>query len=147
MTTTAPSTSTAGHLGKRLYAGLLVTLMAVGSAAMWVGSPLGWLWIASQIVDTKLPTASGYLAFGAGLVVTTIVLGRALASLDRRHRALTGDPVRGPVRVPWNESATGGRPAADRGGVLDSVMVVSVALALVGVAAWFLLFAGSPLPG
>ena len=38
------------------------------------------------------------------------------------------------------------RPHSHRGGVLDQVMLISVALALVAFAVWFFGFAGSSLP-
>jgi hypothetical protein len=134
-------------VARRLAAYGLVALMALGSAVMWVGSPLGWLWVASQLVQTKLPTGSGYLIVAAGLVVTTVAVGRGLAALDRAHSALLGLERDTRVRHAWHESAAAGRDPRGQAGVLERVMVISVALALVGMAAWFVIFAGSPLPG
>jgi hypothetical protein len=131
---------------RRLLAAALVVLMALGSVAMWLGSPLGWLWIASQLVHTNFPTAGGYLIVAAGLVVTTVLLGRFLAMLDRAHTALLGLEAPTRVRHAWNESIGAGRGQRAQTGMLERVMVVSVACALVGMAAWFVLFAGSPLP-
>jgi len=133
-------------VARRLAAYGLVALMALGSVAMWVGSPLGWLWIASQLVETNVPTGGGYLIVLAGLVVTTLLLGRLLAALDRAHSAMLGLERDTRVRHAWHESATGGRGSRGQAGVLERVMVVSVALALLGMVAWFVLLAGSPLP-
>jgi hypothetical protein len=56
----------------------------------------------------------------------------------------TGRQVR--VQPAWRRSLRDeGRPRRPRS-VLDAVMVPSVALALVCLAAWFFLFAGSSLP-
>ena len=132
---------------RRLAACGLVALMALGSMVMWVGSPLGWLWIASQLVQTKFPTGGGYLIVAVGLVVTTILIGRTLAALDRAHSALLGLERDTRMRHAWHESVGAGRGPRAQVGVLERVMVVSVALALLGMAAWFVVFAGSPLPG
>jgi hypothetical protein len=131
---------------RRLVAGGLVVLMALGSVLMWVGSPIGWLWLASQLVHTNFPTGGGYALVGVGLVITTILLGRLLATLDRAHSATLGleRPTR--VRHAWNESIGAGSGQRPEAGVLERVMVVSVAFALLGLVAWFVLFAGSPLP-
>lgn len=131
---------------RRLAAYMLVALMALGSVAMWVGSPIGWLWIASHLVDTKFPTGAGYALVVVGLIVTTILLGRLLAYLDHAHSSVLGLERDTRVRHAWHESATAGRGDRGHTGALERVMVASVALALVGMAAWFVLFAGSPLP-
>lgn len=131
---------------RRLAAYGLVALMALGSVMMWVGSPIGWLWIASQLVQTNVPTAGGYVIVLVGLVVTTIVLGRLLAVFDGAHSAVLGLEREARVRHGWHESVSAGRSERSQVGVLERVMVVSVALALFGMAAWFVLFAGSPLP-
>ena len=41
---------------------LLVALMLVGCFALWIGVPLGWLWVGSQI--------QGSASLGTALVVT-----------------------------------------------------------------------------
>ena len=37
---------------KRPIALLLVLMMAVGSVILWIGIPVGWVWVASQTVKT-----------------------------------------------------------------------------------------------
>jgi hypothetical protein len=133
-------------IARRLFAYILVALMALGSVAMWVGSPIGWLWIASQLVQTNFPTGGGYLIVLVGLIITTILLGRLLAALDRAHSAILGLQRDVRVRHGWHESVSAGQGNRSEAGVLERVMVVSVAFALVGMAAWFVIFAGSPLP-
>jgi len=50
-------------------------------------------------------------------------------------------------RPGWTRSMRGERKVDRRGGVLDRVMIISVALAGVAFAVWFFGFAGSSLPG
>jgi hypothetical protein len=130
------------HLG----AGALVALMAIGSVVMWLVSPVAWLWIASQIVGEQGPSGTGYLLVLAGVIVTFVVLGRWLSALNRAHMALTRRETAERVQAPWLRSMRGEREVRRDGGVLDRVMITSVAIALAAMGAWFLLLAGSPLP-
>jgi hypothetical protein len=137
--------------GKRLLwspvALLLVLLMAVGSIALWIGLPLGLIWIASMISDSSQPSMGPYLLILVGLPVGAIVIGKLLGTLDRMHGRVTGRTGGEQKRNTWmnsmGEKATTNRRQRS---VLDTVMIVSVLSALVIGAIWFLLFAGSPLP-
>jgi hypothetical protein len=126
---------------------LLVLLMAAGSILMWIGLPLGLIWIASAISDSSQPSMGPYLLILVGLPIGAIVIGKALGSLDRMHGRVTGRTGGEQKRNTWmysmGESTGSGRRQRS---VLDTVMIVSVLSALVIGAIWFLLFAGSPLP-
>ena len=39
-----------------LIAILLVLMMAVGSVVLWIGIPVGWVWVASRTVKTSQPS-------------------------------------------------------------------------------------------
>jgi len=124
---------------------ILVALMAVGSVVMWIGVPVGLIYLASRIADSSRPGAGPYLLVLIGLPVGMAVVGRGLGGLDRLHRRLTGrDEER--HRAAWLRSMRAERTSTRRGGVLDQVMIVSVALALVAFGVWFFGFAGSSLP-
>lgn len=123
----------------------LVLLMALGSVLMWLGLPLGLVYLASRLADSSRPSAGPYLVVILGLPVGMALLGFALGALDRAHTRLTGREV-DPHRPGWTRSLRGERTVARRGGVLDRVMIVSVAVALVLFAIWFFAFAGSSLP-
>jgi hypothetical protein len=126
---------------------LLILLMAAGSIMMWIGLPLGLIWIASAISDSSQPSMGPYLLILVGLPIGAIVIGKALGALDRMHGRVTGRTGGEQRRNTWMNSM-GEKPSTNRRprSVLDTVMIVSVLSALVIGAIWFLLFAGSPLP-
>jgi hypothetical protein len=126
---------------------LLILLMAAGSIMMWIGLPLGLIWIASAISDSSQPSMGPYLLILVGLPIGAIVIGKALGALDRMHGRVTGRTGGEQRRNTWMNSM-GEKPSTNRRqrSVLDTVMIVSVLAALVIGAIWFLLFAGSPLP-
>jgi hypothetical protein len=125
---------------------LLVALMAVGSVVMWLGVPLGLVYAASKIANSSNPSLGPYLLVLIGLPVGMAVVGKGLGALDRAHQRLTGVGDEGPYRAPWTRSMRGERTSTRRGGILDRVMLVSVAVALLALAVWFFGFAGSSLP-
>jgi hypothetical protein len=126
----------------------LVLLMAVGSIAMWIGLPLGLIWLASTIADSSQPSMGPYLLILIGLPVGMFAIGKLLGALDRVHGRITGRLDDGPQRAVWLQSLRDERdPRRKRRSVLDTVMIVSVLAALVAGAVWFIAFAGSPLPG
>jgi hypothetical protein len=127
---------------------VLVLLMAAGSIVMSVGLPLGLIWLASAITDSSQPTLGPYLLILIGLPVGMFAIGKLLGSLDRAHGRITGRIDDGPQRAAWLQSMRDERgPRRKRRSVLDTVMIVSVLLAIVVGGIWFLAFAGSPLPG
>lgn len=124
----------------------LVVLMAIGSVVMWLGVPLGLVYAASRLADSPEPSLGPYLLVIVGLPIGMAVVGKALGALDRVHTRITGAEP-GAYRPGWTRSMRGERRSTRRGGVLDRVMIVSVAVAVVAFAVWFFAFAGSSLPG
>ena len=117
----------------RIGAGALLglTIMFVGSLVMWLGTPLLWLWVGSQVQGSTSSLSLALLVMGAGVLVTVWLLATILAKLSTIYRA--------------NALARG---EADPGhGVLESVLIVAAGVAIVVFGVWFLLFAGaSPIP-
>jgi hypothetical protein len=126
---------------------LLVLLMAVGSVIMWIGVPLGLIWLASALTDSSQPSLGPYILILVGLPIGMFAVGRVLGALDRGHGRITGRIDEGPQRATWLQSMRDERGSQRRRrSVLDTVMIVSVLLAIVVGGIWFLAFAGSPLP-
>jgi hypothetical protein len=123
----------------------LIALMAVGSIFLWIGIPVGWLWIGSQLQSGQ-PSFGLYLGVLGGIIVSMVVMGKILHRLNGVYGSLTGSEVVR-VRLPWHRSMRGedeGRPQRQ---ILDVVMVISVMSAGFVFLIWFLFFAGSSLPG
>ena len=125
----------------------LIALMAVGSVVMWIGVPVGLIYLASRLADSPKPSMGPYLLVLIGLPLGMAIVGKALGALDRLHGRLTGLDDGKPQQAAWLKSMRGERERTAAGSVLDSVMMISVGVALVLAAIWFFGFAGSSLPG
>jgi hypothetical protein len=132
--------------GRILLAALLIALMAIGSVVLWLGIPVGWLYLASRIVKSSQPSLGPYVLVLVGIPVSMVVVGKALSRLNRAYGEVTGAAPSARVRSPWMKSMRGERDSGRPRTVLDVVMVWSVAVALLSLAIWFFLFAGSSLP-
>jgi hypothetical protein len=135
--------------GQRLAQGLLIALMAIGSVLLWVGVPVGWLWIGSQVqAKTQGDGFGPYMIVIAGIAVSIFLLAIALARLNRAYGRIAsgGEEEVVRVRMPWHRSMRGEDDSRPPRSVLDVVMVCSVSVALLVFAVWFFFLAGSPLP-
>ena len=125
----------------------LVLLMGVGSIVMWLGIPLGLVYAASRIADSSSPTLGPYLLVFIGLPLGMALMAKVLGYLDRVHQSYTRTGDTRPQQAPWMRSMRGERGSTRKRGVLDTVMIVSVGLAVAIFGIWFFGFAGSSLPG
>jgi hypothetical protein len=126
---------------------LLIALMAFGSVVMWLGVPVGLIYLASRLADSPTPSMGPYLVILIGLPIGMVVVGKVLGALDRYHGRVTGLDDGKPMQATWMVSMRGERQRKRRRSVLDTVMMISVGVALVLSAIWFFGFAGSSLPG
>ena len=109
---------------------LLVLAMLAGSLFLWIGVPLGWLWIGSQ-VQGSAPLGTALMVTMVGILITVFVVVAILGWLNRRHAAL---------------QELRNRPVG-RYSALEVIFVSSAGIAVVGFVIWFFGFAGaSPLP-
>lgn len=125
---------------------ILILLMAAGSIAMWVVVPVAWLYLGSQMQKGSSPGLGPYLLVLAGIVVSMIVIGKLLGWMDRVYAIVIGVSRQRRIQAPWHKSMRGERESGRERTVLDGVMIVSVALALLAFGVWFFAFAGSSLP-
>src|SRR3712207_3495237 len=106
-----------------------------GCLFLWIGVPLIWLWIGSQIegaTDLGIALAAAMV----GSISTIILVAWILSWLNRRH--MEWRLRRDPAAAEELERGPDQRPA---GGVLEPMIVSSAALAIVLFAVWFLFFA------
>jgi hypothetical protein len=125
---------------------LLILVMAVGSVALWLVIPVAWIYFASHTVKTTQPTLGPYLLILVGVPVSMFIVGKLLYRLNGVYERLTGQASEVRVQLPWHRSMRGERAPQRRTTVLELVMMISVAIALLAFAIWFFFFAGSSLP-
>lgn len=129
----------------------LILLMVAGSASLWILNPLLWFWITSHLQSTASQAQMGpYAVLLVGVVLTAVGLAKGLAALNRAYGQVTGGEPTVRIIVPWRRSLRdarhGGRedPARLPVSVLDVVMVVTVLVAIVAFAAWFVIVNPTP---
>jgi hypothetical protein len=106
---------------------LLLAIMFIGSLALWVGIPLAWLWVGSQIEAETDSVGAAFAAALVGVIVSIGLVIPVLSWLSDRHRA---------VRL--------ARGLQDSGHLaLEVVLVTSAGVAVVGFLVWFFLFSGA----
>ena len=110
---------------------VLLTMMFVGSLVMWVGVPLGWLYVGSQVQHATDSVGAALAVMALGVTLSLFLLVPFLGWLNRQYAHM-------------RES----RGLESYGNVaLEGVLVVSAGVALVIFGAWFFLFSGSePIP-
>lgn len=110
---------------------LLLSIMFIGSLVMWIGVPLMWLWIGSQIQGATGSVGAAIGAMLVGVVVTIGAIVPVLGWLNRKHCELRES------RGLESYGAT----------ALEAVLVLSAGAGVILFAIWFFLFAGtSPIP-
>jgi len=110
---------------------LAATIMFVGSLVLWLGTPLLWLWVGSQVQGSTSSLGLALLVMGVGVLVTVWLLALLLGKLSEVYRQIA--------------LARGHEDPGHH--MLESVLIATAAVAIVAFGAWFLLFAGaSPLP-
>lgn len=125
---------------------LLILMMAVGSVFLWIGIPVGWVWIASRTVKTSQPSFGPYLLVLIATPLTMWLWARLLFRLNDLYSRVTGQTYEVRTQLPWHRSMRGERVSNRQTTVLDWVMILSVSVALTAFAIWFFFFAGSSIP-
>lgn len=116
------------HRGAAVF---VLLMMFAACIALWIGLPLGWLWIGSMIQGATQSLGAAVGAMLVGVVATILLAIPGLGWLSDRYRA---------IRVARGEEDTGHF-------ALEVVLVLSSGTAIVAFALWFFVFAGSaPVP-
>ena len=114
-----------------------------GSLVLWLGIPLAWVWIVSQL-SADYPVV--YFGAMLGCPLTMVGWGVFLARLNGAYLRETGThPER--QRTAWLKSLSGERKVRRQRSLLDWSMTVSVILAMVVMAIWFFFYATNYGPG
>jgi hypothetical protein len=125
----------------------LAVLIVIGSGMVWVGVPIGGLWLAGELTTT----AQGFLfAILLGIPLAMIGLGWLLYRANGAYERLRGGgAAAGGRRSAWLVSYSDERGQARRARaprtLIDVAMTVSAVTAIVIWLVWFFFFASSPL--
>jgi ABC-type uncharacterized transport system permease subunit len=107
--------------------GVLVVLMMLGAGlVLWIGVPLGWLYIGSQVQGATDSIGTAIAVMLVGVVVSIVAVVPILGWLNRKHLELRA--ARG--------LDTHGQTA------LEAVMTVSVVIAVLVFVVWFFVIVG-----
>jgi hypothetical protein len=136
--------------GERVAVAALAVVIVLGSALVWIGVPIGGLWVAGRVTTDPLR----FVMFSLLAIPSTMVaLGWLLYRAGDHYERLRGTDRRASSPPSWRSSLSeerardrrrkGGRP------LIDISMTVSAITALVVMAIWFFFYATStlaPLP-
>lgn len=128
-------------------AGFVVAVMVLGAFSMWTVIPFGWIWVGSKLSSTQQPSGGPYMVVFVGIVCSIIAMAWLLSRLNRVYMRITGSHRLPSRYLPaWRKSLSDERESPHGMSVLEGVILISVLLAALAMAAWFFVIAGSPLP-
>ncbi len=127
-----------------VFRAFIILVMAIGSIAMWLGVPIGLIYLVSKMVDSTQPSMGPYMIILFGVPIGMTLIGKGLGALDRYYIRKTGG-IQDRYRAGWLKSMRGeAKPTGTSNWkVLDVVMIFSVTVAGLAMGIWFLFFAGS----
>ncbi len=125
----------------------LIGLMVLGALMLWVGNPVVWLWIGSQMTESQQGEFGPYVVVALGILFSTIAVALGLARVSRAYEQLTGKTATVRVRLPWLRSLRDDPRGPREVTALDFILVTVAVAAIATFAFWMLFLAGSPLPG
>ena len=133
-------------LSKKAAAAFLIVAMSVAALFLWVGIPIGWLWIGSQLVSSSQPSMGPYAVVAIGIIASVVIDAMILSRLNRTYQRVTETDGQVRLQLPWMKSMRGERESGRSTSVLDIILVGSVTLAGLTMFLWWVFLAGSPLP-
>jgi hypothetical protein len=116
--------------------------MALGSLALWIAIPAGWLYVTRDLQ----PFGPRFLIVLVGCVSSMLGAGSLLYRLEAVYRRMTGTAAPEVAPPRWMRSAREqGRPSRSMT-LLEIFLVVSAVIALVALVGWWAFLADSPNP-
>jgi heme/copper-type cytochrome/quinol oxidase subunit 2 len=107
--------------------GLILVVMMLGAGLLlWVGVPLGWLYVGGRVQGATDSLGAALLVIMVGVLASIAVIVPLLAWLNRKHLDLRE------ARGLESHGAT----------ALEAVMTVSAVIAVVAFVIWFFIIAG-----
>ncbi len=110
---------------------LLLVSLVVACVGLWIGVPVGWLWIGSQVQGATDNVGAAIGVMIPGFTISVIALMAILGTINQGYQR---------ARVKRGREDTGSFP-------LETTLVCTAMLSLVGFVVWFVAFNDSaPLP-
>jgi hypothetical protein len=140
--------SVMAHRLQRVALAAAITLAALN---VWTGGPLAALWIGSRVQGEGPPSMSAIFTAALSLAVISAFLMRILSTLGDAYDRLTGTKSTVRQHVPWLRSMRGEREEGYEGDrrpqltMLERILVVMVALAVLAFEIWFFFYSSSPI--
>ena len=105
---------------------ILVLLMLGGGLVLWIGVPMGWLWVGGRVDGATHSIGLALLAMFVGVAASIALIVPTLGWLNVKHNQLRQ-----------------ARGLEDHGGVaLEGVMTVSAVIAVIAFVIWFFVIEG-----
>lgn len=121
--------------------------MCLGGLLMWTAVPAAWLWFAGRFARVTESDMSSFAMLYAGTSTSMYAVGVGLGRLEARY-AERFDVEAGPriAGAAWLRSLRGDTPN-EPPTVLDKILIVNIAMALLTITVWFVFFShGSQAP-
>ena len=107
--------------------GLILLVMMLGAGlVLWIGVPLGWLYVGSQIQGATDSLGTAMFVMMIGVIASIALIVPALVWLNRKHLELRE------ARGLDSHGAT----------ALEAMMTVSAVIAVIAFVIWFFVIAG-----
>jgi heme/copper-type cytochrome/quinol oxidase subunit 2 len=107
--------------------GLILVIMMLGAGlVLWIGVPLGWLYVGSQVQGASDSLGLAILVMMVGVLVSIVAIVPALGWLNKKHvelREARGHEIHGQT-------------------ALEAVMTVCVVIAVLAFIVWFFVIEG-----
>lgn len=126
-----PTSRSLSPLRSRLAAGFLIVLLIAGTALVWIGLPIGGMWLAGTLTDNF----GNHLPMAMALIVPSVIIGTiGLVWINSLYLRITKEREPAPDYL-WK---------LQRSGPLQPILAVTFVVGLVALTVWFFFFAENP---
>jgi hypothetical protein len=125
---------------KGLLRAALIGALAIGSLALWIGIPAGWMWATREIEG-----GGRFVLVVVGCIASMWGAAVLLFRLEDFLNRVSGTPEREPGPPSWRRPASGGQRSEPLS-LLGVFLVISAIIAVIALVVWWAFFADSSNP-
>jgi hypothetical protein len=130
---------------RSLAAAIVVFAMLLAALSIWTAIRLSWIYIASMLSRTQFPAGGPYMVLFAGIVLSVTLVGWLLARLGALYTRIVGAGS-GRARPIWLKSVRDTAGPRSSSAPTETVLIGSVALAVLVLVLWFFLWSAGAVP-